>query len=299
MRSKNLPRIICYQQTHFYNDQYISLLPIITENTAVTHIILAAIHLNDNPGDITLNDDPYDASKNEVLWAEVSVLQESGIKVLGMLGGTAKGTFTRLDTEDDARFNAFYEPLRHMILTTGIDGIDLNVVEDMSLGGIIHLIDQMRRDFGGDFIITVAPVAPALQGKKHLSGFDYALLEDIFGDNIAWYNAQFYCNWESAETTKGYDEIIARGWNPEKVVMGLMTSPQSGAGWLPDEIVRNTLITLTQRYPRFGGVMGWEYFGSVTTADPSSGFHWSWANLMTTTLGWSQRVLPFETKSTA
>jgi len=183
------PRIVCYHQTHFHNDEYISMLPLLEENTSVTHIILAAIHLNDDPNHITLNDDIYTDPKNDLVWAEAAVMQSSGVKVLGMLGGAAKGSYQKLDG-DRLSFLRYYEPLRRMIKAIGLDGIDLDVEEDMSLAGIVRLIDQLKFDFGGAFIITLAPVATALQGLRHLSGFDYEALEKAMGRHIAWYNTQ-------------------------------------------------------------------------------------------------------------
>lgn len=274
-----LPKIVCYQQTHFHKDEYVSMLPLLEEETAVTHVVIAAIHLNGPPGDITLNDDHYAAEKNDFVWQEIMILQGAGIKVLGMLGGAAKGSFQRLDG-NTLSFYQYYEPLRQMIETTGLDGLDLDVEEDMSLAGIIRLIDQLKKDFGTNFIITLAPVATALQGKRHLSGFDYEQLEKAMGRHIAWYSTQFYCGWGSVEDTSGYDTIISRGWPPEKVVLGLITNPESGAGWVPDEIITDTIQALMRKYPSFGGVMGWEYFNSITAAEPY-GWPWSWANLMT------------------
>jgi hypothetical protein len=57
------PRIIFYHQTHFDNSTFVSLLPLLTEKTAVTHVILAAVHLNQPAGNITINDDPWDSPK--------------------------------------------------------------------------------------------------------------------------------------------------------------------------------------------------------------------------------------------
>lgn len=290
--------IIVYHQTHYIGpppQEYVSLLPLLEECPGVTHVILAAIHINDNPAHLTLNDDLWSHEKNDFVWQEMQVLQSSGIKVLGMLGGAAKGSFRRLDG-DRASFLVWYEPLRQMIQTVGLDGLDLDVEEHMSLSGIIRLIDQLKHDFGASFIITLAPVATALQGQRHLSGFDYEALEKAMGRHIAWYNTQFYCGWGSVEDTRGYDEIMRRGWPAEKVVLGLITNPESGAGWVPDEILQDTILALRARYPSFGGVMGWEvremsscetiqtdrvqYFNSITAAEPF-GWPWSWASLMT------------------
>lgn len=187
------PRVIIYHQTHYTREgDYVSVLPLLTEATSVipvTHVIIAAFHLNDPPGNITLNDDPPDSPKNIPLWDEILVLQDTGVKILGMLGGAAQGSFRRLDGFD-ILFEEYYVPLRDMIRKLGLDGLDLDVEEKMSLGGIIRLIDRLKDDFGKDFLITLAPVATALWGERHLSGFDYEALEVMKGDSIAWYNTQ-------------------------------------------------------------------------------------------------------------
>ena len=86
------PRIICYHQTHFDNSTFVSLLPLLTQKTAVTHVILAAIGPNKPAGNITINDDPWDSPKYRLLWSEVRTLQSAGIYVMGMLwwGGQPK-----------------------------------------------------------------------------------------------------------------------------------------------------------------------------------------------------------------
>lgn len=96
------PRLIIYAQTyHDSAGSYHSLLPLLTNNTGVTHVILAAIHLNEGPGNITLNDHPPDDKRFEQLWGEAKWLQGSGVKVLGMLGGAAKGSYERLTGGDE------------------------------------------------------------------------------------------------------------------------------------------------------------------------------------------------------
>lgn len=94
------PKVVVYHQTFHRDGKYISLLPLITNQTGVTHVVVAAIHLNDGPQNITLNDDPPDSTKYDTLWGEVAWLQASGVKVLGMLGGAAKGSYGRLDGQD-------------------------------------------------------------------------------------------------------------------------------------------------------------------------------------------------------
>jgi hypothetical protein len=217
------------------------------------------------------------------LWAELRILQASGVKVLGMLGGAAKGSFTRLDL-DDATFEAYYIPLRDMILERGLDGLDLDVEEPMTLAGIIRLIDRLKVDFGSSFIVTLAPVAAALVSdnpQHNLSGFSYEALEVMRGKQIGWYNTQFYCGWGDMSKTDGFDFMMARGWPADKIVIGMVTNPGNGSGWVPFEILQEVLITLKSRYPGLGGVMGWEYFNSLPGDRDRP---WEWAAFMTKNL---------------
>lgn len=226
------------------------------------------------------NDHVPSHPRYHTLWAELRVLQASGIKVIGMLGGAAKGSFTRLDL-DDSTFEEYYIPLRDMIRERGLDGLDLDVEEPMTLAGVIRLIDRLKSDFGSAFIITLAPVAAALMSdnpKHNLSGFSYEALEVMRGSQIAWYNTQFYCGWGDVSKPDGYDYMIARGWPAQKIVVGMVTNPGNGSGWVPFEIVQEVLLTLKARHPGFGGVMGWEYFNSLPGDRERP---WEWAAFMT------------------
>jgi hypothetical protein len=268
------PRVICYHQTHYHDGKFVSILPLL--ETSVTHIIVAAIHINSRDH-LTLNNDPYDHPKHEPLWAEVHTFQEAGVKVLGMLGGAAKGTYTRLDS-DSGSFEAHYALLHQMVLRTKLDGLDLDVEEPMSLAGIIRLIDRLKLDFGQNFLITLAPVAHAMKGLPHLSGFDYWELEKAFGRHIAWYNTQFYCGWGWMMDSTDYEQILMKGWPINKIVVGVVTNPANGNGWVSDDLLFNTLAVLND-YPDFGGVMGWEYFNAMTETD-GHGKPWCWAQFM-------------------
>ena len=277
--SPHRPRVISYYQTHHRNGEFVSLLPLVTEGTdsvGATHIVLAAFHLNDPPGSINLNDDPPDAPLYNQLWEEIAILQDVGVKILCMLGGAARGSFQRLDASD-VQFEAYYVPLRNTLRRYRLDGIDLDVEEAMSLQGIIRLIDRLKRDFGPFFIITLAPVSFALQGREHLSGFDYEALEIMRGDSIAWYNTQFYNNWGCLETFVDYDAILRRGWKPEKVVVGVLTNPGNGHGYIEYGELQRTISALAQFYNGFGGVFGWEFYNSMPGDVRAP---WIWAHEM-------------------
>ena len=271
------PRVITYHQTHYLSGKFVSLLPLLSEETGITHVMIAAFHLN-SPSSITLNDDSYSASKNTALWEEVGILQRNGVKVLGMLGGAHQGSFTALDGEKES-FETYYKLLRDMIEWTRLDGLDLDVEEAMCLPSAIRLIDKLKMDFGQDFLVTLAPVATAMRSQQNLSGFDYEALDKAFSEKIAWYNTQFYCGWGNMASTEDYERIIMRGWPASKVVVGLVTNPANCKGWVADEPLRETLIALKKKYPDFGGVMGWEYFNSMTEKD-GQGKPWCWAKWM-------------------
>lgn len=217
-----------------------------------------------------------------------------------MLGGAAKGSFTRLDC-DDAIFEAYYTPLRDLIRHRSLDGLDLDVEEHMSLNGVVRLIDRLKSDFGSGFIITLAPVAAALMSdnpRRNLSGFSYEALEVMRGPQIAWYNTQFYCGWGDMSKPNGYDLIMTRGWSPQKIVVGLVTNPENGSGWVPFGVLDGVLTILMSRYPAFGGVMGWEYFNSLPGGRDRP---WEWAAFMTQKLrgGLSEPEAPVVSASVA
>lgn len=282
--------MIVYHQTHHRNEQTVSLLPLLTKNTGVTHVIVAAIHLNDGSPNITLNDTHPSDPRFSTLWSEVAWLQGAGVKVLGMLGGAAKGSYARL-SGDQASFEAYYAPLHNLIQTRCLSGLDLDVEEPTTLGTMTRLIERLRADFGPEFLITLAPVSTALlpdailePNKYNLSGFCYQILEASHGSHISWYNAQFYCGWGDLANTQLYDAILASGWDPRKVVVGTTTNPANGSGWVRWHTLQRTLGELRRRLgDRFGGVMGWEYFNSLGpdgVGEEGTERPWEWARMV-------------------
>ncbi|WEW56081.1 chitinase/phosphodiesterase/alkaline phosphatase [Emydomyces testavorans] len=269
----------------------------VRNNCGVSHIILAAIHINDEPGHLTLNDHPPDDPRYVPLWAEMRLMQAMEIKVMGMLGGAAQGSYQKLDG-GSADFEAYYCPLRDMIRAHNLDGLDLDVEEEMSLEGIIRLIDRLKSDFGEGFIITLAPVATALvHGLEHLSGFDYRALEAARGSKISWYNVQFYNGWGQMLHVSVYDTIMLQGWKPEKVVIGLLTNPANGSrGYVPMETMSFVLASVLTKYPFFGGISGWEYFNAMPggLARP-----WEWAASISMILGMRKILQAIDSKIAA
>ncbi|KAI1768766.1 glycoside hydrolase family 18 protein [Hypoxylon sp. FL1150] len=273
-------RVVIYYQTTQLNNsatEHISLLPLINSapNISVTHVLVAAIHVMD--GSIHLNDYAPDDPIFDQVWTDTAQLQAAGVTVMGMVGGAAQGSFVRLDG-DNATFETNYAPLHDMIGTYNLQGLDLDVEESFSLDGVIRLIDRLKADFGDDFIITLAPVAAALtEGGGNLSGFSYFDLEEQRGSSIAFYNGQFYYGWGDASSASDYESIIDDGFPADKVVMGMLTNPSNGNGFVALDSEAPVLQELTSENPTFGGVAGWEYFNSLPGGSDAP---WEWAAWM-------------------
>jgi hypothetical protein len=235
------------------------------------YVLIGTIHLGTNKDGtfyVHLNDSSPDDDAFNALWEEVKTLQFYGVKVLGRLGGASDGSFGDLaipDKDQTDNFEAYYALLRKVIDTHHLDGLDLDVEQPISQDSINRIVDRLSSDYDHKFIITMSPVASALSGGGNMSGFDYEKLEKSRGRKISWYNAQFYDNWGSMSNTTDYGKIIDRGvFPPSKVVAGVLTA--DGPNDHNDaslETLRTVLPELMRKYPRFGGVAGWEYYGSA------------------------------------
>lgn len=276
----DLPRLIVYfQTTHDSNGNPISALPLVQEKgIALTHFIACSLHVNKD-GVIHLNDYPPSDDRFKTLWKETQVLKQAGVKIMGMVGGAAAGSFTS-DTLDGSQdnFDHYYGQLKDVITQFGLDGMDLDVEQSMSQSGINRLIDALYSDFGSSFIITLAPVASALSNGSNLSGFNYKTLDQAKGSKISFYNAQFYSGFGSMASTSDYTKVVNNGFKPERVIAGQLTSRDNGYGYIPYTQLNSTIIKLRKQYGQIGGVMGWEYYNSAPggTQEP-----WKWAQIMT------------------
>lgn len=279
----DLPRLVIYfQTTHDSSGNPISMLPLINEKgIALTHLIVCSFHINANQT-IHLNDNPPGDAYFDTLWNETVIMRNAGVKVMGMIGGADAGSFTTSTLDgDEATFEEYYTQLNGVITTYSLQGMDLDVEQSMSQSGITRLVERLYFDFGSDFIITLAPVATAMENEENLSGFSYTTLESVAGSDISFYNTQVYNGFGSMGSTASYDEVIANGWSPSKIVAGQITSPDNGSGYVPFDQLNETVIELRDEYGQIGGIVGWEYFNSEPggTAEP-----WEWAQEMTAIL---------------
>ncbi len=268
-----------YYQTQFDGDRYVSPKSLTDNGAPVTDVLVGALHLN-SPTDVRLNDDPPGDGKFSRMWSDLAAMQGSGVRVIGMVGGAAPGSFERLDTE----FDSYYPALKNVIDTYHLDGVDLDVEEKMSLQGMEKLIGQLRADYGPEFTITLAPVASALSGGPNLSGFSYEDLYRDKGSDISWFNAQFYNGFGDASDTADFDAIVDKGIIPaEKISVGALTNPANGgSGHVDVPTLQDTLRQLGEKHTSFGGVTGWEYFN----AEPADGSEaWQWVREVASALG--------------
>ncbi|KAF7317903.1 S5A-REDUCTASE domain-containing protein [Mycena kentingensis (nom. inval.)] len=275
--SETAHRVAVYYQTQYNNalppnspfGHYVTTLPLIG---IITHLYLAAFHINFDDVSVHLNDFVPEAPFFDQMWADIRILQSQGIKIVGMLGGAASGTYVPCLTAEN--FHKYYPVLAHYVRTFKLDGLDLDVEEFVLIEDIIRLIKQLKHDFGSKFIITLAPVASALQEQGNLSGFDYLELDQRVGHLIDWYNGQFYSGFGQFFPDDQYLEIIDfMKLDPSRLVATTITNPDDAFGFIEIEnIVQSAL-----HHFNFGGVAGWEYFNLPGGGDQP----FLWAKTMT------------------
>ena len=254
-------KIIYYYQTFIGLDDILNNI-----NSKVTHIHLSSFHFgtdeNNNPY-LHLNDFKPDNSKFNLVWNQISEAHKRNIKIIIMLGG-AGGAYTDLYSN----FDLYYNMLKKFIISKKdiIDGIDLDIEEEVCLTNVIKLIKQLKKDFGEDFIITMAPVQYAMENDlPGLGGFIYKDLYNTCGKSISYFNVQCYIDY--CLTT--YDNIIKNGYPEDKIIMGSISSQDLNQNL-------NSIKQISEKYNKFSGVFNWEYFDSP----PDKNHPAEWSSLM-------------------
>lgn len=273
-------RVIYYYQTLTNLSPVLNNLDPNTHKPFATDIILASFHLGHMSDGtlIHLNNFPPDDPVFNTPWQQLGELQSLGTSIHMMVGGAAQGSYAALFGD----FNTFYPILQQTIQRHNINGIDLDVEESVSLGNIEMLIKRLRSDFGGGFIITLAPVATDVSGGGGLSGFNYAQLFHDVGPEINWFNVQFYSGFGSLSSTADYDNAVSHGFPANKLVAGMLGSPNDGGGFVSISTVANTVKQLVAQHPDFGGVDCWEYFDAQPGGQSNPQ---EWSSIMAQAMG--------------
>lgn len=247
----NIPKIIYYYQT------FCRLNSILYKNTPVTHIHLSSIHFGYNTDSkghqipyIHLNNNNPESHKFDDLWNQLSDAKAYGIKIILMVGG-AGTAYQKLFAD----YETFYPLLKEVIQLNRniIDGIDLDIEEPTLLKNVKMLINDIDKDFGKDFIISMAPVQFTMENTNEpgMSGFKYIQLYDSpEGKRIDYFNVQAY----SSYTCASLDTIVKNGYPVEKIVMGMLTGQDYNN-------IKTEVSKMVQKYKsNFGGVFIWEYY---------------------------------------
>ncbi|KAI0899545.1 glycoside hydrolase [Annulohypoxylon nitens] len=212
-------------------------------------------------------------SSNSWAWAEMKTVQKAGVKVsMGMRSGW--GLFN-----EESTFDAYYTVLHDTLRKYNFDGMDFDI-EDYTDGNthaikldpVVKLVQRLRKDFGQDFVVTLAPVSSAMAGGDNLSAFSYSQLEKRCGKDISWYNVQFYYGENELASTSTVDAVMKNGWKPERIVVGMMSTPDYDP-FVPLAKVAQTLHALNRKYPALKGIDGWDYYDQKPGGYPAP---WEW-----------------------
>ena len=257
-------------KTIYYYQTFVGLDKMLTHIQDIDVIIVSSIHFGkdkDGKKGIYLNNNIPDNPIFDQLWMQTKEASVQGCKIMVMMGGAGLA-YCELFSD----FDTYYPQLVKMIRDRSwIQGIDLDIEEQASLKDIQMLIKRIVKDFGEDFIITMAPVSTSLESDGgSMCGIDYkTLYKSDEGKYIHWFNTQCYESF--SENT--YDLIIKNGYPPERIVMGMES------GQYDNQTFQKALTSVKKiknKYPTFSGVYDWEYLDAPPdTKDPSQ-----WAKLM-------------------
>ena len=235
-------------KTIYYYQSFVGLDKLLTHVEDIDVIIIASIHfdkLNGKP-QIYLNDNKPNDKIFDKMWMQTHKASSQNTTILLMVGG-AGGAYQELFSDFEANYTQLRDLLREK---TWIQGIDLDIEETVKLEDVQMLMDRLMKDFGNDFILTMAPVSSSLQNDySGMGGFSYKeLYKSEQGKYIKWFNTQCYYSF-SYDT---YESIVENGYPPEKIVMGMES------GQFDEKTFKNALDEVKKihtRYPKMSGYM--------------------------------------------
>ena len=237
-----------------------------------------------NPGEVTFEVDPDLAravggyTKNEFI-RDIKALQSKGQHVIISVGG-AEG---RITINSDSAADKFASTLSKIIKEYGFEGVDIDL-EGSAVSGTAYIargLRKVQKEFGNDFIITMAPETYYMHKAQDITGAYYRLATEI-KDILTIVYPQFY----NAGTDNGYNGFPARypsqsfitslaamyienGLRPDQLAIGV-PSMQSAAssGYLPPDSLKSCVNSLIYKKPLDGftppraydalrGVMTW------------------------------------------
>ena len=243
----------------YYYQEFIPLKPLIEKSLSNVYIYISSIHFGKGSDSIPYihinNNEPN--NQND-LWDIVKEASNNNITIMLMIGG-AGGAYGALFSN----FEIYYKLLFDLITQYKdiIKGVDLDIEEYVDIIKVRMLIDRLSYDFGDDFIITMAPIAPSMYTDENgMGGFSYKdLYNSKEGQRINWFNVQCYGNY----SFNTYKSIIQNGYPENKIVFGML-----GDNYDTDSFKQalNEIYNVVTLYTDMAGCVLWEY--SDTKIDP-------------------------------
>ena len=257
-------------KTIYYYQTFVGLHKLFSHPQDIDIINISSIHFDEDKSGIKqiyLNDNLPNAKIFEQMWNETQLLSEQGVTIMLMVGG-AGGAYTNLFND----FDIYYPLLKELLDTKSfIQGIDIDIEELVSLNNVKRLINQLKFDFGDDFLISMAPIAPSLIcDGPGLGGFSYKeLYTSEEGQKINHFNVQCYASF----SLNTYECIIKNGYSPDKIVMGMESGQFDKTNF---QLALNEVKQILDAYPNMCGVYDWEYLNAPPDINDCS----AWCKLM-------------------
>lgn len=280
LASASPKKTIAYYRTMIAGGHAVSPLELMEHGTGVDVVDLSTLHV-DATG-IRFNDVPYGDAATEALRADLRRMRDAGVAVIGTLGEAGDGTWAALSADFA---HVYGEVLYPFLLSNELDGVEIPADATTDIGLVTRLVDALRHDLGPSFRITVAASPASLAGSAAPSGLDVGQLYRERGGDIDWITLWPTCA-PGESTSASYLRTLAAqrdagvGVPPEKLVLGALTTPALCAdpsAWTDPAALQAELSRIVAVEPRFGGIAGWEYAGSLPGGPDAS---WVWTALM-------------------
>lgn len=259
-------------KTIYYYQTFCDLNNIIKNSKCVDVIILSSIHFGrfkDEPY-IHLNNNYPSSPLYDKTWMDLQKLYYDGVQIMCMVGG-AGGAYNNLFSDYDTYYPMFKEFLKgHNIIT----GIDLDIEESVNINDVKKFINDLIKDFGEDFTITMAPVASSLtnDSPSGFSGINYKeLYNSDIGKHISWFNVQAY----GCFNLETYDKIIKNNYPSEMIIFGMI----SGDFLDNFDKALEEIKKIKNKYPDFLGCDIWELVNSPPDINDASQWAYKLKNL--------------------
>ncbi len=235
------------------------------------------------------------AARKAAFIADVKKLQARGVKVMVSLGGQNG----HIELGSDAQRDNFLTTAINVIKEYGFDGFDVDLEgSSITITGsdsvetcaspiqknLNYVLHKLVEEFGSDFMITMAPEHPYVQGGMNAWGSPWGAYLPLLNncrDILTFIHPQYYNNnidyWladggritgYSADSLVKLSEMLINGFptpkgdfpglRPDQVAFGVPASRSAaGSGTLAISEYQSALKTLIEKYPDFRGIMTW------------------------------------------